>query len=71
MLGSYIAIPAGQLAFGPLGAAFGLQRMILFAGVAYAAISLLTLLSRSVWTLDRVATKPDPEVTSPSAAPPP
>jgi hypothetical protein len=48
--------------------------MILFAGVAYLTISLLTLLtllSRSVRTLDRVATEPDPEVTSPSAAPPP
>jgi MFS family permease len=46
MLGSFIAIPVGQLVFGPLGAAFGLQQMILFAGVAYLAISLLTLLSR-------------------------
>ena len=71
MLGSFIAIPAGQLAFGPLGAAFGLQQMILFTGVAYLAISLLTLLSRSVRTLDRVATEPDPEGASPSAAPPP
>ena len=49
---------------------FGLQQMILFAGVSYFAISLLTLLSRSVRTLDRVATEPDPDVTSTSAAPP-
>ena len=48
MLGSFIAIPVGQLAFGPLGAAFGIQHMILIAGLSYCAISLLTLLSRSV-----------------------
>ena len=33
MLGSFIAIPVGQLAFGPLGAAFGIQHMILIAGM--------------------------------------
>ena len=38
MLGSFIAIPVGQLAFGPLGATFGVQQMILVAGVAYCAI---------------------------------
>ena len=70
MLGSFVAIPAGQLAFGPLGAAFGLQQVILIAGVSYLTICLLTLLSRSVRTLDRVATEPDPEVTS-SGAPQP
>jgi len=53
MLGSFIAIPVGQLAFGPLGAAFGVQHMILIAGVSYCAISLLTLLSRSVRSMTR------------------
>lgn len=53
MLGSFIAIPAGQLAFGPLGAAFGLQQMILIAGLAYCGISLLTLASRSVRSMSR------------------
>ncbi|KAA1424267.1 MFS transporter [Nocardioides antri] len=53
MLGSFIAIPAGQLAFGPLGAAFGLQEMILAAGVAYVLISFATLASRSVRTMTR------------------
>lgn len=53
MLGSFVAIPVGQLAFGPLGAAFGLQKMILIAGLSYCAISLLTLLSRSVRTMTR------------------
>jgi len=73
MLGSFIAIPAGQLLFGPLGAEFGLQRMILLAGAAYLVISLVTLVSRSVRTLDRVQSEPDPEVSAPestSAAPP-
>ncbi len=53
MLGSFVAIPIGQLAFGPLGAAYGEQRMILVAGLAYATISLLTLLSPSVRGLRR------------------
>jgi hypothetical protein len=67
MLGSFIAIPVGQLAFGPLGDAFGLQRMILVAGVAYLAISLLTLASRSVRDLQRV--DPEPEATSTTSEP--
>lgn len=48
MLGSFVAIPVGQLAFGPLGAEFGLQNMILVAGLCYLAVSLLTLTSSSV-----------------------
>ena len=48
MLGSYVAIPLGQLAFGPLGMAFGVQKMILIAGIAYSSIAVLTLCSRSV-----------------------
>jgi len=56
MLGSFIAIPVGQLAFGPLGAAFGLQHVILAAGVAYFVIALATLASRSVRTMTRADT---------------
>ncbi|RHW27645.1 MFS transporter [Nocardioides immobilis] len=63
MLGSFIAIPAGQLAFGPLGAAFGLQHMILAAGVAYFVIALATLASRSVRTMERA------DATSTTSAP--
>jgi MFS family permease len=63
MLGSFVALPVGQLAFGPLGAAFGIQRMILIAGLAYCAISLLTLLSRSVLSMTRA------EATSTTSAP--
>ena len=66
----FVAIPVGQLAFGPLGAAVGLQQLILFAGITCLTISRLTLLSGSVRTLDRVATEPDPEVRSASTAQP-
>ncbi|MDZ5623382.1 MFS transporter [Nocardioides bizhenqiangii] len=64
MLGSFIAIPIGQLAFGPLGAAFGLQNMILAAGIAYGVISLLTLASRSVRTMSRAPVSPTESTTS-------
>ena len=53
MLGSYVAIPVGQLAFGPLGLAFGLRPVLAVAGVAYVAVALLTLASRSVRDLPR------------------
>ena len=63
MLGSFIAIPVGQLAFGPLAAAYGLQEMILVAGVAYVVISLPRWPLRSVRTMERA------EVTSTTSAP--
>lgn len=52
-LGSFVAIPLGQLIYGPLGDAFGLRDVLLWSGVVYAAVSLATLGSRSVRTLDR------------------
>jgi MFS family permease len=52
-LGSFVAIPLGQLAIGPIGAAWGLQPVITVAAVAYAAVCLATLLSRPVRTLER------------------
>ena len=54
-LGSYVAMPIGQLAYGPLGEAFGYRDVLVVSGVAYAAISLLALSSRSVRTLGRPA----------------
>ncbi|MBJ7356191.1 MFS transporter [Nocardioides sp.] len=54
MLGSFIAIPVGQLLFGPLGLAFGIQPVMLVSGIAFIAISLLTLTSRSVRELQRL-----------------
>ena len=52
-LGSFVAIPIGQLAWGPLGAAFGNSRVLVISGIAYAAICLLVLTSRSVRDLPR------------------
>jgi MFS family permease len=52
-LGSFVAIPVGQLAYGPLGAAFGYRDVMLVSGVVYVGICLLTLLSRSVRNLPR------------------
>jgi MFS family permease len=53
-LGSFVAIPLGQLAFGPLGAAFGYRDVLVVSGGAYAVVSLATLSSRSVRELRRV-----------------
>jgi MFS family permease len=53
-LGSFVAIPVGQLAVGPLGAAFGVREVLLVCGVAYAVICVATLGSRSVRDLQRV-----------------
>jgi MFS family permease len=52
-LGSFVAMPVGQLAWGPLGAAFGNSRVLVVSGIAYAAICLLVLCSRSVRDLPR------------------
>ena len=65
-LGSFVAMPVGQLLFGPLGDAFGFEAVLVASGLAAIVISLLTLLSRSVRTLDRPAVVPEP---NPSAAP--
>ncbi|GAA5118042.1 MFS transporter [Alloalcanivorax gelatiniphagus] len=58
MLGSFVAMPIGQLAWGPLGAAFGNERVLVASGVAYAAICALVLCSRSVRQLPRAAPTP-------------
>ncbi len=55
-LGSFVAMPVGQLLYGPLGEAFGYREVLLWSGVAYAAIALITLASRSVRTLERQPT---------------
>jgi MFS family permease len=52
-LGSFVAMPVGQLLYGPLGEAFGYREVLLWSGVAYAAIALLTLTSRAVRTMER------------------
>jgi len=52
-LGSFVAMPIGQLAYGPLGEAFGYRDVLVVSGIAYAAIALLALASRSVRSLGR------------------
>jgi MFS family permease len=63
-LGSFLAIPVGQLAFGPLAAAFGVEQVLIASSVAYAAIVALVLCSRSVRDLPRAPATPVAEVTS-------
>jgi MFS family permease len=64
-LGSFVAMPVGQLVYGPLGDAFGYREVLVWSGVAYAAIALATLTSRSVRTLER----PEPELPVPVDTP--
>ncbi len=54
-LGSFVAIPIGQLTFGPLAEKFGAQDVMVVAAVVYLLIALSTLLSRSVRRLERVS----------------
>jgi MFS family permease len=64
-LGSFVAMPIGQLVYGPLGEAFGYAEVLTASGVAYVAIALLVLVSPSVRNLPRApadvtATTPSP-----------
>lgn len=52
-LGSFVAMPVGQLLYGPLGEAFGHREVLVWSGVAYCLIAVLALTSRAVRTLDR------------------
>jgi MFS family permease len=52
-LGSFVAMPIGQLAYGPLALAFGYRDVLIVSGIAYSAICLLTLVSASVRNLQR------------------
>jgi HAMP domain-containing protein len=63
-LGSFVAMPIGQLAWGPLGVAFGSSRVLVVSGLAYAAICLLVLCSRSVRDLPRRVGTPEAEPVS-------
>ena len=53
-LGSFVAIPVGQLAFGPLAAAYGFRDVLVVSGVAYLLVCALVLCSASVRRLPRV-----------------
>lgn len=68
-LGSFVAMPVGQLLYGPLGAAFGYERVLVVSGIAYVAICALTLSSRSVRTLPRYQEGRQPQSGEPSDLP--
>jgi MFS family permease len=57
-LGSLVAMPAGQLVAGPLGAWFGLGPVLAASGLLYAGLCLLTLGSPAVRNLERRPREP-------------
>jgi hypothetical protein len=52
-LGSFVAMPIGQLLWGPLALWWGAGRVLVVSGIAYVAICGLVLCSRSVRSLQR------------------
>ena len=58
MLGSFVAMPIGQLAYGPLAEAFGFRPVLIASAVAYVAVVGLVLCSRSVRSLKRAPVEP-------------
>jgi MFS family permease len=66
-LGSFVAMPIGQLLWGPLAVWLGSGRVLVGSGVAYALICALVLCSRSVRDLPRSAPTPTEPVTSASS----
>jgi MFS family permease len=65
-LGSFVAIPVGQLVYGPLAQVFDITDVMLTSGIAYVVISLATLMSASVRNLGRTSLRPV-ETPSPEA----
>ncbi|MBO0843253.1 MAG: MFS transporter [Nocardioides sp.] len=63
-LGSFVAIPVGQLCLGPLAAEYGLGRVLFISGIAYVAVSLLVLLSADVRELSRSGAEPQPQAAA-------
>jgi MFS family permease len=66
-LGSFVAIPVGQIAFGPLAVAFGFTDVLVVSEIVYIVVCLLVLLSSSVRRLPRLVTA---EVSTTSAPTP-
>ena len=52
-LGSFVAIPVGQLLAGPLASAFGTREVVIAGAVLFGLLGASTLLSRSVRDLER------------------
>ena len=67
-LGSFVAIPLGQVLFGPLGEAFGARPVIVAGAVVYGLTVLLVLSSRSVRDMRR-APSAKPALSSPEPVP--
>ncbi|WP_245154815.1 MFS transporter [Nocardioides sp. 1609] len=65
MLGSFIAMPIGQVAVGPLAIAFGSDHVLMVSGAVYVVTCLLMLLSPAVRRLPRVSTTSAPEPAAP------
>jgi MFS family permease len=59
-LGSFVAMPAGAVVFGPLAGRFGAEPVLVVSGIVYVVVSLATLLSRSVRHLEHVQPAPVP-----------
>lgn len=57
-LGSFVAIPIGELSYGWLAGAFGVRDLVVASAALYAVVTALTLCSRSVRRLGRVAAQP-------------
>lgn len=54
-LGSFVAMPIGQIVYGPLGDSFGYRNVLVVSGVLYGLVALATLSSRSVRELRRAS----------------
>lgn len=52
-LGSFAAMPVGQLVYGPLAETFGADDVLVWSGVTFVLVAALTLTSRSVRDLGR------------------
>jgi MFS family permease len=50
---SYVAMPVGQLTYGPLGSAFGIRPLLVASGIAYLLLTPVPLLSADVRHLGR------------------
>jgi MFS family permease len=58
-LGSFVAVPIGQILAGPLAAVWGTRDVVVAAAALYIVVGFATLLSRSVRDLERVVVEPD------------
>jgi MFS family permease len=63
-LGSFVAMPIGQLAYGPLAVAFGFQPVLVVSAIVYVCVVALVLCSRSVRDLPRAPATPAYPVTT-------